>query len=66
MGPEEVGSRGARGGGTPGGGPSSSKGLEVKKKKNVEGVQGTVWQETGVDRLAGLVTDPGNRGLTGC
>ena len=33
MGPEEVGSRGARGGGTPGGGPSSSKGLEVKKKK---------------------------------
>lgn len=65
MGPEEVGSAGARGGGTPGGGPSSSKGLEVKKK-NVEGVQGTVWQETGVDRLAGLVTDPGNRGLTGC
>ena len=60
MGPEEVGSGGV-----------AEVTLQLVQrpgglKKNVEGVQGTVWQETGVDRLAGLVTDPGNRGLTGC
>lgn len=54
MGPEEVGSGGTHRGGAPGGGPSSAKGLEVKKKKKAEGVQGTVWQEMGVEGLAGL------------
>ena len=67
VGPEEVRSRGARGGGAPGGGPSSPKGLEVNTHTHkTEGLQGTVWQETGVEGLAGLVTGPGDRGLTGC
>lgn len=36
------------------GDPARPKAWRLKKKKKAEGVQGTVWQEMGVEGLAGL------------
>lgn len=64
MGPEEVGSGGTHRGGAPGGGPSSAKGLEVKKRKKRR-----VYKEQCGRRWAWkdwLAWHDPLRGLTGC